>query len=324
MKKIVSLILIIALISAAFCSCNKNKEEFYPLTVNGTAIDSEIFSYYLDTVWNSAEALGTKDGRITQATYMCIRYVAVNSTFVKYGLSLDDGEKAKISEEANVLWNMFGAHYESIGVSKQTFLKIRTSEFYVEKLRIAFFDAGGTDEISDDVLRGVLAENYIAFRYIRTPALNQDVYGHDVPYTAEETEKLNSLYNSAIGKVTASYGTESAYSDISKVFPLTEQSYETIVTDSDDREFTSVFFNTVKSMPEGSATLVQYNGYVYLVYRLNILSDPQIFSEKRSECLTIISEEPLQSKINVMCNSYQSVRNASLAGRLYEEVAENK
>lgn len=324
MKKLISLFLTALIMLFTFCGCSSSEKETYPLTVNGTTIDSEIFSFYLDSVWNDPSSLGTRDGRITQATYMCIRYVAVNSTFVKYGLSLDDGEKAKISEEANVLWNMFGAHYSKIGVSKQTFLKIRTSEFYTEKLRLAFFDKGGTDEISDDILRGVLMENFIAFRYIRTPALNQDVYGHDIEYTAEETAKINTLYNNALTKVTASYGTESAYTEISKAFPLTEQTYETLVTDSNDTEFTTVFFNTVKAMEQGTAKLVQYGGFIYLIYRINILSEPQIFSEKRSECLKIISEEPLQSKINTMCNSYQSVRNSALAGRLYEEVANNK
>ncbi|MBR3767345.1 MAG: hypothetical protein IKL10_03785 [Clostridia bacterium] len=324
MKKVLSLLLILILASGMFSSCSNSDTEQYPLTVNGTPIDGEIFRYFLDAVWDAPEATGTRDGRITEATYKCIRYVAVNSTFHAYSLSLTDAEIADISTGTNVLWNMFGNYYEGIGVSKQTYLKIRTSEYYTEKLRLAFFDKGGTDEISDALLRGVLMENYAAFRYVRTPATNTDVYGHEIPYTEEEFNRLNALYNSAISSASASYGVENAYSQISKEFPLSEQSYETVVIDRNDHEFSSAFYDTVKSISEGSAKVFQYKEHIYLIYRMNILTDPVIFSDKRPECLKIISEEPLQSKINIMCNAYQSVRDTALVGQYYQEVANNR
>ncbi len=323
MKKSISLFLIIALL-CLFSSCAKSQEQAYPITVNGTQLDSEIFRYYLDEVWESADSAGTRDGRITQATYKCIRYVAVNSTFAAYSLSLTDAEKVDISNETNVLWNMFSEYYKGIGVSKETFLKIRTSEAYIEKLRLHFFDKGGTDEISDAALRGILADNFVSFKYVRTPAVNTDVYGNSVQYTDEEQAKLNSLFNSAVSSVSASYTVEKAYNEISASFPLTEQSYETVVIDRNDHEFSSVFYDTVKGMTDNTASVFQYDGYVYLVYRINILTDATIFSELRSECLKIVSEEPLQSKINIMCNAYQSVRDTALVGKSYEEVANNR
>lgn len=324
MKRIISVFLIITLFLCAFSSCKETSGQAYPLTVNGTPIDSEIFRYFLDEAWDSPDASGTRDGRITQATYKCIRYVAVNSTFAAYSLKLTDAEKVDISNETNVLWNMFGEYYKGIGVSKETYLKIRTSEAYIEKLRLHFFDKGGMDEISDAVLRGIMVDNYVSFKYVRTPVNNTDVYGHTVPYTDEEQSKLNSLFNSAISSVTASYTVEKAYNEISASFPLTEQSYETVVIDRNDHEFSSVFYDTVKGMTEGNAAVFQYDGYIYLVYKSNILNDGIIFSELRSECLKIVSEEPLQSKINIMCNAYQSVRDTALVGQYYEEVANNR
>lgn len=324
MKRFLSVILIISLLCCLFFACSGEESQAYPLTVNGTSIDSEIFRYYLDEVWDIPESSGTRDGRITQATYKCIRYVAVNSTFAAYSLSLTDSEKVDISDETNVLWNMFGEYYKKIGVSKETYLKIRTSQAYIEKLRIHFFDKNGTDEISDAVLRGVLADNFISFKYVRTPVNNTDVYGNTVPYTEEEQLKLNSLFNSSVNSVAASYTVEKAYNEISASFPLTEQSYETVVIDRNDHEFSSVFYDTVNGMTDGTASVFMYEDYIYLIYKISVLSDGLIFSELRSECLKIISEEPLQSKINIMCNAYQSVRDAALVGQYYEEVANNR
>ncbi len=324
MKRILSGLLIILLLGASLVSCNRTEDTVHPITVNGTPIDSEIFSFFLDSVWDKPEALGTRDGRITQATYMCIRYVAVNSTFLAYGLSLTDDEKVTVSDTANVLWNMFGKYYEGIGVSKQTFMKIKTYEAYTEKLRTAFFDKGGTDEISDSVLRGVLQESFVAFRYVRTPLKNIDVYGNERELSAEEINLLNSVYNTAAGQVTASYGIDNAYNTVSAAFPLSERSYETQVIDNEDNEFPRIFYDTVRAQTDGTVKIFQYGEYVYLVYKVNILNEAIIFSELRDECLKIVSEEPLQSKINVMCNAYQSVRDTAAVKDIFERVARGR
>ncbi len=324
MRKIISALLAILIFSLALSSCTKADTPVYPITVNGTPIDSEIFSYFLDSVWNNATADGTKDGRITEATHMCIRYVAVNSTFVSSGLTLTDAEKVAISDNANVLWNMFGAYYEKIGVTKQTYLKIKTYEAYIEKLRTAFFDKGGTDEISDAVLRGVLVENYAAFRYIRTPLTDVDVYGNEKPLDDSEIAKLNTVFNKAASSVQASLNIDRAYTDIATDFPLSERTYETRVIDKNDHEFSLAIFNTVKELEDNAVKIFQYDEYVYLVQKVNILNDAAIFTDLRSECLKLISEEPLQSKINVMCNAYQSVRDTTLVKNIYEKVAESR
>lgn len=324
MKRILSVFLILVTAICGLSSCKGEYTEGYPLSVNGTPIDGEIFRYYLDDVWNMPDSGGSKDGRITQATYKCIRYVAVNSTFTAYGLSLSDDEKSKLAEKVNSLWNMFSTHYEAIGVSKQTFLKIKTSEEYIEKLRIAFFDKGGTDEISDAVLRGILVDKYIAFRYIRVPLTQTDVYGNEAALSEAEIQKLNTVLNKALSVVTSSYGLDNAFVTVSAEYPFAEQTFETVVAGNDDHEFPQVFYDKIKSIEEGKATAFQYDDYVYLLYRVSILSDASIFAAKRSDCLKIISEEPLQSKINIMCNSYQSVRELALVNEYYNRVGNNR
>ena len=324
MRRILTVFMVLIICVLSFTCCMKEEIEGYPLSVNGTPIDGEIFRYYLDDVWNSPDSSGSKDGRITQATYKCIRYVAVNSTFHSYGLSLTDDEKSKLAEKVNSLWNMFSGHYKSIGVSKQTFLKIKTSEEYIEKLRIYFFDTGGPDEISDAVLRGILMDRYIAFRYIRVPVIETDVYGNQRTFSETELAGLNTVFNNAMTKITASYGLDNAYAEVVASFPFAEQTYETIVAGSEDHQFPSVFYDKIRSIEEGRSIAFQYEDYAYLVYRVSILSDASIFMAKRSDCLKFISEDPLQSKINMMCNAYQSVRELSLVNEYYSRVGNNR
>ncbi len=324
MKRTISALLAILILMLSLSSCTEANTALYPLTVNGTPIDSEIFSYFLDSAWDNTGAGASRDGRITEATHMCIRYVAVNSTFVSSGLTLSDADKVAISDNANVLWNMFGAYYEKIGVSKQTFIKIKTYEAYIEKLRTAFFDTGGTDEISDAVLRGVLVENFAAFRYIRTPLISIDVYGNESPFNDEEIAKLNTVYNKAVSSVQASLNIDRAYTDIATAFPLSERTYETKVIDRNDHEFSGAVFSTVKEMEDNAVKVFQYGDFVYLIQKINILAEAVIFSDRRTECLKLISEEPLQSKINVMCNSYQSVRDTTVVKNIYDKVAKSR
>ena len=102
MKKILSLILS-AVFILLLASCGAEKKE-YPLSVNGTPIDAEIFTCYLDRALHDPDGGATRADRITYATNMCIRYVALNSTFKQKGLTLSASDNVKCSNEANSLW----------------------------------------------------------------------------------------------------------------------------------------------------------------------------------------------------------------------------
>ena len=127
-----------------------------------------------------------------------------------------------------------------------------------------------------------------------------------------------------MASVASSYGIDKAYDVIVKEFPLSERSFETKVIDRNDHELSEVFFDEVKNQADGTVNVFQYGGFVYLVYKVNVLTEALIFSELRDECLKIISEEPLQSKINIMCNAYQSVRDTTLVKNIYDKVAKSR
>ena len=319
MKRITGIILVFALVFS-LCSCSGGKTEGAPLTVNGTPVDGEVFRYFLNEAWNDKTVSG-RDARIQKATELCIRYVAVNSTFTTSGLRLTQAQKNESGSRSNVLWNMFGKFYESIGVSKQTFVKIQLSGQYTEVLRLAYFDKGGPDEISDAALRGYFREYYAAFRMISAPLSKTDVYGEKQELTEEERKTIEDSYSRSAGQFNA--GT--SFDDICKMLATdvsaSQEALETLVISPDDTEFSEAFYNSVRSVDEGKAGLFEDGEFIYLINRVDILSDPALFEKYRDECLLSASEIPLQSKINIMCNSYTSKRNSSLMGDYYREMA---
>ena len=76
MKRLISLLLALTL-AALLCACGAQPQPVsYPLTVNGTPLDGELFTYFLD---QAAGVLpeGTQEEQINYAVQLCIHYVAV-------------------------------------------------------------------------------------------------------------------------------------------------------------------------------------------------------------------------------------------------------
>lgn len=318
MKKAISLILI-ALFMFSLCSCGKKGEEGYPITVNGTPISGEIFAYFADKA-HTEEGITGRDAIISRASELCIRYVAINSTFAQAGLSLSAAEKAETNNRGNVLWQMFGDYYKSKGISKQTFLKINLSGEYTEKLRLAFFDKGGTDEIPDTVLRGYLKEYYVSFKLISAPLSAADVYGNVSPISPEEKTAAENSYSLTAGYINTGTHFDDAGKRIIEEVPSSQPAPETIVINKDDPDFNTAFFEYIRTIEEGKAGVYEDKDFLYLIYRTDILADAKIFDNYRSELLVTASEVPLESKINTMCNTYSSKRNSHLADEYYNNI----
>ena len=181
MKKTALALVLILLLSLCSCTTAQN----YPITVNGTGINEEIFRYFLDTaISDNPEA--DRDEIIEIVTEKCIRYVALNTTFELHSLSLTPAEEYAVSEKVNALWDVFGAYYQNAGVSKETFLKIHLNEAYTEKLRLFYFDTDGATPFPEEDLKAYFSENYVAFKLIKGYLYTSDVYGNMIQYTPEE------------------------------------------------------------------------------------------------------------------------------------------
>ena len=165
MKKFISVVLAaVMMLSVSGCSAKPKTA----LTVEGTALNSEIFAYYLDRVAASPEsyALG-KDASEKElkdaAVRECKRYIAVNTDFVNSGKQLTSAQKVEISERVNNIWMRSENHYNSIGVTKQTLNKIVTAGKYEEAVFTALYDNGVGDVAAEKAIQSYFYDNYVSF-----------------------------------------------------------------------------------------------------------------------------------------------------------------
>lgn len=324
MKKIIPAAFAVFLTVILLASCSgESAGGEYPLTVNGTPLNGEIFMYYLNEAFSKAEEQ-TRDGRVTYATNMCIRYVATNSTFAEKGLSLTPSETASLSEEANSLWSLFGARYTRLGISKETFIKIRTNAAYTEKLRFALYDKDGATPISDDVLKQHLSSEYVAFKLVRGYLFATDIYGNTVQYSEQELIAILDRYNLAAEQINGGTSIEFVYPALVSGTQETEQALKTVVIADGDPYYPEGFFSQVRGIEPGKAAVCVFDDYLYLVYRVDILSDSRLFKDNREACLKAVSEIPLQNEISRMCDAYTSVRRPKLVDKYYTEILDHR
>ena len=317
MRKTALALVLILLLSLCSCTTAQN----YPITVNGTGINEEIFRYFLDTaISDNPEA--DRDEIIEIVTEKCIRYVALNTTFELHSLSLAPAEEYAVSEKVNALWDVFGAYYQNAGVSKETFLKIHLNEAYTEKLRLFYFDTDGATPFPEEDLKAYFSENYVAFKLIKGYLYTSDVYGNMIEYTPEEQSVIYERYEHAVQQIKKGTSIEIMYASLAETDQIVEQTLNTQVITQGDLHYPAGFYEAVLGIEEGQAGVCLFDDYIYLLYRVELLGTDELFENYRYECLKILTEEPLQRQINIMCNEYTAIRHTKLIQKCYKDILE--
>lgn len=309
MKRLISLLLALTL-AALLCACGAQPQPVsYPLTVNGTPLDGELFTYFLD---QAAGVLpeGTQEEQINYAVQLCIHYVAVNSAFARAGVPLTPAEKKETDDETNVQWNLYERYYTAIGVSRQTFSKVRRSERSREKLREIYFGEAGASPVPEEQLRDYLEAAYVSFRVIRIPKKTLDVYGNEVDRDEAQTAALNEKIAAGLAAVNENgTGIESVFATFVSDRNGDREEYAEVVTDGADHAYPAEFVQAVRAVPVGKAAVLDYDDALYLVYREDIRTDEDVFEAYKDECLAGLTEDALRAQIDEFARNYASVKD---------------
>ena len=310
MKRVIPALLLLSLLLSMplFAACGKEAETAvtYPLYVNNTPLDSELFTYYLDEAVNALPD-GTQEEKLNYAIQMCIHYVAVNSTFSGAPVELLPAEKKETSDDTNVLWRMYGNYYTSIGVSKQTFAKVQLNKRYIEKLRQYYFGEGGAEEVPAATLRDYLNAHYVAFRAIIVPKKTVDIYGNEKDRNDAQDRALREKMSAGLSAINNNgTGIESVYATFVADRNGDREQYSEVVTDGTDHAYSEEFVNAVRAIGVGRAAVMDYGDALYLVYREDIQADEDVFETYRDECLATLSENALLAKIDEIGRAYSS------------------
>ena len=320
MKKITALAAVLVLMLGALSACAKT-DAGAPITVNSTPVDEAVFRYYLDEAFDDP-TYPDKAARVDYATRQCIRYVAVNTAFLGRGLSLSAARRAAVSEETNALWRIFGAHYEKVGVDKQTLYKLRTSMAFAEGLRDALFDTGGSMPVAESALQAYFAANYLAVRYLTGYLYTTDAYGVAVRFSDEQIAAFLGRFNDAAAQVNAGAGLEVIYAALAAYGDQDiRQNLTTEVVKIGDPSLPQSFYAAAVTIPAGGAGVCVVDNAVYLIQRIGMEQDLSWFQSHRAACLKAVSEPALQNEINALCSAYTSVRRSAAVSRCYDTVS---
>lgn len=304
-KKVLLLLLVFTL-CVSFTACSKTiAEEKSALTVGDANVSAGVFAYYLDAQIKIASGESpSKSDAIKAAEASCANYVKINTEFQKRKLSLNSAEKATVAANVEEIWNFYGGYYESIGVSKETLTKIKTSEQYNEKLISSVFGAGGESEISEDAMKTYFNDNYVFFKFI-TAEFSSD-------------EEANKTVKDTLTELAGTIGTEDeetgetiTMDDVNASFAEktggTASALETTAMKSDSTDFPSGFFSDVKAMENGAQKILTYSDNIFLVEKVDGSGS---FSDYKSAILDLLTNSDYDS---LMKKNYSNIKVTGIA-----------
>lgn len=332
MKKIISLFLVSVLFCLSLCSCSVFGSDSV-ITINeNMQIDKEIFAYFLNEAYFSAEGMN-ETACIDLATSDSLEYVAVNTQFKKLGRTLSANEKAAVSRETNALWRMWGDYLTEIGVSKDTFFKIKQYEYFKKELCFALYDTDGETPINEEYIKQYFTTNYVGIKFFYEElytVLTAEQYAaldatDKASYDAAK-KSAQERYNS-ISQI-ANYVNSGVYNMDEAFMAVTGQvsadiSVSAAVVGKNDSSFSVEFIDAVFKQPVGSAFIITNadKSYMYFIERVDLLDNEYSFySEYRDTCLTAVAESFFVSEISTWIQSYQAVRHMTEAKQCFNRI----
>ena len=283
MKKVISLLLTIIIITVTFSSC----DIFSRVKVNGTKIDNEIYCYFED-LYKEDKA---------QINKAISRYVAINSEFSACSLTLSSAQKSELSKRVNDLWHVYSVYYNKIGISKETIYKIETSKFYEDILLDYYYGPEGTSPVSEDEIKKYFKEHYIAVRFATDYLFNINETGAIVSMPdAEKASVINGFSNSA-GLVNTGSPIETA---------TDKGVHNAIISSNSDGAFPTGFYKEVEKLEVNSASTIIIGDYIFLVQRIDVFDETySYYSTHRTECLRAMKGNDFNALVDQWSQGYK-------------------
>ncbi len=304
---------VIIIFSLSSCSSQKKTA----LVIAGTEINSEIFTYYLDKVYQAPQDYGLAenppDKELKQAVINeCKKYLAANTSFRDKRLTLTASEKVEISQAVNNYWIRFENHCKKIGVSKQTLTKILTSQAYGDALFAAEYDKGTGDAESEKVLQDYFYENYISFRTVCAYYTAAD----GSPMTQlEKTQLLSSIDTLAEGAGTDV--DEFAQAAQSAGFSLSGS----VLLKKGADTYPHGFYEKVSEQEDNTVQVITYDECVFIVWKENLRDKgDSVYVNYRSACISDLYYENYQAELNEYLDTL-TVEEKSIVDSIINKIA---
>lgn len=112
------------------------------------------------------EGLPIKEWINNQVADNLRKYLAVQSKFDEYDLSLTDDEVSEVDENFEMYWSYFEEMFTKNGIGKESYKDIMTLTYKSNALFKHFYAKGGLEEYPEEDLENYYEENYARVKYI--------------------------------------------------------------------------------------------------------------------------------------------------------------
>ncbi len=287
-KRIFSLILAISTIaSLLFLPSCAGLEKDAALRIDSVNISDDVTAYFLD---QASTELGFENGKKAledKTVALCMKYFKTNTLANAHHIKLTVEEKAEVSEKVNATWSIFGNYYNKIGVRKDTLTKIFTTDVFRDKLILAYYGKGGTEEIPESRLYASFKANYVVFQAITGYFTTTDLAGNQVSISQNEIETLILQFQNARNMVNSGEHDMNETADILSDSGV-RCSVQTVVLHKDDDTYPAGFFEKVQSADSRQATVVASNEYIFLVLKGDVNAKSEFYTNKKVEIIKSI------------------------------------
>ncbi len=305
-KKIISLFLVVVCIFTvcSFSACS-NSENNAVISLNGVKISNDVFTYFLDKV--TVDLGVDNDTALIKNTTIddISTYFKTNSLAAAHGIKLTIAEKASVSERVNGYWQIYDQYYEKIGVTKETLTKVFTADAYRDKLILAYYGEGGTEEIPLTRLYATFRTNYVLFQSVTGYFTETDEAGNTVRLPQNETEALVLRFQSMADVVNSGEKTMEEAADYLAQAGL-QSNVQTVVLHKDDDSYPNGFFEKVQSIDTRYAAIIGSNDYIFLVLKGDADVNSSFFKDKKIDIIKSIVgneiDDIIEGAYEVNCN----------------------
>lgn len=287
-KKIISLISALTCFISlfAFSGCS-TFEKRSAVSLNGVEISDDVFTYFLDkaTVDLGLDA-ETKALREQTIAYLTT-YFKTNSLAHAHGIELTIAEKTAVSERVNDYWLVYDQYYEKVGITKETLTKVFTADTYRDRLILAYYGTGGTEEIPLTRLYASFRTNYVLFQSIAGYFTETDEAGNTVRIPQNEIESLLLRFQSMADVVNSGEKSMEEAADYLAEAGI-QSAVQTVILHKDDDSYPEGFFEKVQSIDTRYAAIIGTNDFIFLVLRGEADANSDFFNDKKIEIIKSI------------------------------------
>ena len=291
MKKTVSILLVIILVSGLFSSC-KGKEE--TVQVGSVTVGKGIYEYFL----NEAKK-DNPDSPEADAEKAVLKYVAVNTKFEELGLSLNVSQKSLASKTANNYWHLFSDYYKQQGISKNDVYFVSLSDEYLKAIIRSIYDTDGTNPIPEKAVKQYYSENYVAYKAIIELLQTTDENGNRTDLSEEKLKSVTKQFNqmkkslddgTSFEKVNAAYQAKGSANEA--------ESEQVMLLSASSRAFPTGTFDEIMKIEREKAGVFTAGKYIFLVERVGEFDDKSFYEQNRDDCLIALGREALEETLD--------------------------